>query len=139
MTPVRLEPAALESSTLPLSHCAPMFNLCLTVYLQEHLILLHTNNGDAYPLTLNAFNPYKPNRIPHTYQLKQSITILTLKAPRQNAPEKCRLLKSSAANNCLTLLTNLNIEANWVDPDQTAPIWFSSYVACPDGSYMGPI
>ena len=24
MTPVRHEPAALESSTLPLSHCAPM-------------------------------------------------------------------------------------------------------------------
>ena len=29
---------------------------------------------------------------------------------------------SSAANNCLTLLTNLSIEANRVDPDQTAPI-----------------
>ena len=33
-----------------------------------------------------------------------------------------RLLKSSAANNCLTLLTNSSIEANRVDPDQTAPI-----------------
>ena len=32
------------------------------------------------------------------------------------------LLKSSAANNCLTLLTNLSIEANRVVPDQTAPI-----------------
>ena len=28
----------------------------------------------------------------------------------------------SAANNCLTLLTNIRIEANRVDPDQTAPI-----------------
>ena len=45
-----------------------------------------------------------------------------LKAPRKNASEKWRPLKSSAANNCLTLLTNLSIEANRVDPDQTAPI-----------------
>ena len=28
---------------------------------------------------------------------------------------------SSAANNCLTFPTNLSIEANRVDPDQTAP------------------
>ena len=47
---------------------------------------------------------------------------ILLKAPRKNASEKLRLLKSSAANNCLTLLTNLSIEANTVDPDQTAPI-----------------
>ena len=47
---------------------------------------------------------------------------LTLKAPRKNASEKRRLLKSSAANNCLTLLTNLSTEANRVDQDQTAPI-----------------
>ena len=32
------------------------------------------------------------------------------------------MLKLSAANNCLTLLTNSSIEANRVDPDQTAPI-----------------
>ena len=31
---------------------------------------------------------------------------LTLKAPRKKCISKCRLLKSSAANNCLTLLTN---------------------------------
>ena len=30
-------------------------------------------------------------------------------------------MKSSAANNCLTLLTNLSIEPNRVDPDKTAP------------------
>ena len=36
--------------------------------------------------------------------------------------ENRRLLKSSAANNYLTLLTTLSIEANRVDPDQTAPI-----------------
>ena len=36
---------------------------------------------------------------------------------------KNRLLKSPAANNnCLTLLTNISIEANCVDPDQIAPI-----------------
>ena len=29
---------------------------------------------------------------------------------------------SSAANNCLTLLTNLSIEAKSMDPDQTATI-----------------
>ena len=49
---------------------------------------------------------------------------LILKAPRKNASEKLRLLKSYAVNNCLTLLTNLSIEENSVDPDQTAPkIW----------------
>ena len=47
---------------------------------------------------------------------------LTLKAPRKNASEKGHLLKSSAANNCLTLQTNLSIEANRVDLDQTTPI-----------------
>ena len=47
---------------------------------------------------------------------------LTLKAPIQNASERLCLLKSSAANNCQTLLTNLSIETNRVDPDQTAPI-----------------
>ena len=47
---------------------------------------------------------------------------LTLKVPRKKCIQKCCLLKSSAANNCLTLLTNLSIEANRVDPDQTAPI-----------------
>ena len=36
----------------------------------------------------------------------QFAKVLTLKAPRKNGSEKCRLLKSSAANNCLTLLTN---------------------------------
>ena len=36
--------------------------------------------------------------------------------------KKWRLQKSSAAKNCLTLLTNLGIEANSVDPDQIAPI-----------------
>ena len=55
-------------------------------------------------------------------QLTISRIILTLKAPRKNASEKCRLLKSSAANNYLTLLTNSSKEANKVDPDQTAPI-----------------
>ena len=36
--------------------------------------------------------------------------------------EKMHLKNDVAANNCLTLLTNLSIEANSVDPDQTAPI-----------------
>ena len=45
---------------------------------------------------------------------------LTVKAPRKNASEKWYLLKSSAADNYLTLLTNLNIGVNRVDPDQTA-------------------
>ena len=48
--------------------------------------------------------------------------ILTLKAPRKKYIRKLTLLKSSAANNCLTLLTNLSKETNRVDPDQTAPI-----------------
>ena len=48
--------------------------------------------------------------------------IYTLKVPRKNASEKLRLLKSSAANNCLILLTNSGIEENRVDPDQTAPV-----------------
>ena len=34
---------------------------------------------------------------------------------------KFNLLKSSAATNCITLLTNLSIEANSVGPDQAAP------------------
>ena len=50
------------------------------------------------------------------------VFVLTLKAPRKKCIWKCLLLKSSAANNCLTLLTHLIIEANRVDPDQTAPI-----------------
>ena len=54
--------------------------------------------------------------------LDGSLYILTLKTPRKNASEKYVLLKSSAANNCLTLLTHLSIEANRVDPDHTAPI-----------------
>ena len=33
-------------------------------------------------------------------------SVLTLKAPRKKCIWKCRLLKSSAANNCLTLLPN---------------------------------
>ena len=48
--------------------------------------------------------------------------LFTLKMPRKNASEKLGLLKSSAANYCLTLLTNLSKEANRVDPDKTAPI-----------------
>ena len=51
-----------------------------------------------------------------------SAPLLSLKAPRKNASEKLRLLKSFAANNCLTLLTNLSIEANRMDPDKTASI-----------------
>ena len=52
-----------------------------------------------------------------------SKTTLTLKAPRK----KCIDLKMSSAEvvcckYCLTLLTNLSIEANSVDPEQTAPI-----------------
>ena len=39
-----------------------------------------------------------------------------------SGPLYCRLLKSSAANNCLALLTYLSIEANSVDPEQTAHI-----------------
>ena len=35
-------------------------------------------------------------------------------------PTKTHLLKSSAANNCIILLTKLRVEANSVDPDQTA-------------------
>ena len=37
---------------------------------------------------------------------KTGYIMLTLKAPRKKCIWKCRLLKSSAANNCLTLLTN---------------------------------
>ena len=54
---------------------------------------------------------------------------LILKGPRKNASEKWRLLKSSAANNCITLLTNLSIETNRVDSDHTAPkgaVWSGS-------------
>ena len=34
---------------------------------------------------------------------------------------KSHLLKLPAATNCITVLTNLSIEANSVDTDQTAP------------------
>ena len=50
-----------------------------------------------------------------------NVHYLALRAPRKNASKKLRLLKLSAANNCLTLLMNLSIEAIRVDPDQTAP------------------
>ena len=36
--------------------------------------------------------------------------------------KKFCLLKSSAANDFLALLTNLGVEADSVDPEQTAPI-----------------
>ena len=55
-------------------------------------------------------------------KVKYTTKMLTLKAPRKNASEKWRPLKSSAANKCPTSLTNLNMEANRVDPDHTAPI-----------------
>ena len=58
---------------------------------------------------------------PHGFHLHNE-SKLTLKAPRKKASEKWCLLKSSAAKNSLTLLTNLSIEANRVDPDQTAPL-----------------
>ena len=51
---------------------------------------------------------------------------------------KCRLLKSSAANNCQTLMMNLSIEANSVDPEQTAPIgavWSGSSLFVIEASY----
>ena len=47
---------------------------------------------------------------------------LTLKRQEKMHLKIDSLLKSSAANNCLTLLTNIRTEANSVDPDQTAPI-----------------
>ena len=56
------------------------------------------------------------------YCIVSIFDILTLKAPRKNAPEKWCLLMSSAANFSITLLTNLSIEADRVDPHQTAPI-----------------
>ena len=47
---------------------------------------------------------------------------LTLKAPRKNASEKFRLLKSSAAKKMPNITDELSIEANSVDPEQTAPV-----------------
>ena len=55
-----------------------------------------------------------------------TIHLLTLKGPRKKSICKCRLLKSSAANNCQTLMANLSIQAKIVDPEQTAPIIFTS-------------
>ena len=47
-------------------------------------------------------------------------TILSLKAPSKMHPKR-HLLKSSEAHICLRLLTiNVNVEANSVEPDQTA-------------------
>ena len=46
--------------------------------------------------------------------------LLTLKVPRKN--RKCSLLKSSAANKLPSITDELSIEANRVDPEQTAPI-----------------
>ena len=48
-------------------------------------------------------------------------TIISFYQPLKRQ-EKMHLKMSSAANNCLTLLTNSSMEANRVDPDQTAPI-----------------
>ena len=57
-------------------------------------------------------------------KLTQCIIILTLRAlkSQEKCIWKCHLLKLSAANNCLTLLVNLSIQAKSVDPEQTAPI-----------------
>ena len=46
---------------------------------------------------------------------------LALKAPRKKCIWKCHLLKS-AANSCQTVADELSIEANSMDPEQTAPI-----------------
>ena len=45
-----------------------------------------------------------------------------------NASTKLHLKMSPAANYCITLLTNLSIEANNVDPDQTAPLSSASLI-----------
>ena len=49
---------------------------------------------------------------------------LTLEAPRKKCIWKCRLLiqKSSAAKKLPSITDELSIEANSVDPEQTAPI-----------------
>ena len=57
---------------------------------------------------------------------------LTLELPTKNTLK----IMSSAANNCITLLTNLSLEANSVDPDQMAPndlclIWV--HIVCQKG------
>ena len=60
-------------------------------------------------------------------QLCIACTGLTLKAPRKKWIRKCHLLKSSASNNCLTLLTNLSIGANRVNPQiSIGAVWSGS-------------
>ena len=52
----------------------------------------------------------------------REIEVISLKATRKMHLKKCRLLISSAANNYLTLLANLSIQAKSVDPEQTGHI-----------------
>ena len=53
----------------------------------------------------------------HNFETYTQFRVLT-----RRAPKKMHLTMSSAVNNCLILLTNFSIEANSVDPEQTAPI-----------------
>ena len=77
---------------------------------------LHRDHSISYTLVCEK-------EFSHMGKISESIDlVLTLKAQRKNASEKGRQLKSSAANNCLTISTNLSTEANRGDPDQTALI-----------------
>ena len=92
-------------TSLPESHAMPW---CVTSFPENNVTCSYISSS-WYMATNPALSCHKP-------------VGLTLEAPRKNASEKWCLLKLSAANNCLTLLTNLNIEANRLDPDQTALI-----------------
>ena len=66
------------------------------------------------------------SKIDKTQILMTNGSLMKLENINLRVQEKCiwkyRLLKLSAANNSLALLTNIRIEANSVDQDQTAPI-----------------
>ena len=54
--------------------------------------------------------------------------MLTLKAPRKKMHLKMSSAEVVCCKYCLTLMTNLSIEVNIVDPEQTAPIGSTLFV-----------
>ena len=116
--PLRLELARLnlQSSTLPLSHCTPQVSWSGSI-LVGFIYYCYTL---FYPLCANGFfllawyNKLGMWNGPciywgvtcYNFQIILYSFFSTFKVPRKKCIWKCRLLKSSAANNCLTLPTN---------------------------------
>ena len=85
------------------------------------IIIIHINNNNKINLLSSGENTLLSSIHIKTEPSHYCYTMVLLIA-EAGVLTNCRLLKSSAANNCQTLMMNLSIKANSVDPEQTAPI-----------------